>query len=333
MKNQITKEEFALRRRSGIGGSDMARLIGLSPWGGRFNVWQDKIETGPAVDNPTVRMRIGTELEDLAARMYEEETGRKVCRLDVQLKAKDPDDCRIGNVDRLCFCEDGRKPWTPKRGVRTDRALEIKTSSDLSEWEVVPDYYMAQIQHYMGLMPTVRVFDVPVLFLAKGTFRIYTVERDERAIEVMKEVANDFWKRYVLTKTPPPPSTEEEAKARYPSHSEGKVAVASEKIEEAVRRIYACQQAVKVAEAEMDGLKALVQTAMQDAETLVMPDMKTKLCSWKGGVERTSIDWHAAFESIRGMLDESIVRNAIEKASKTGLTSRVFRISPSFVKN
>lgn len=325
MTKKLDKTAWLERRRSGIGGSDMAAILGISPWKSPLNVWLDKTETGTPVDLPTVRMRVGTALEPLAAEMYEEQTGRKVRRCNALLHKEGTH--LVGNVDRLCYTQDGKLPWSRKLGVVTDLALEIKTSSDLQEWDDVPDHYKAQALHYMNLMPSVKAFDFPVLFIAKGTFRIYTVERDEDTIRDMESAAEAFWRDYVETRTPPPATNEDDANAIWPRHAEGKVAVADERIEHAVeslRHIAAEKKALDQKESEV---KLLVQEAMQDAEAIVLPDGR-KLATWKTSKDSEKVDYKAAFSEVAAALGDASASAAIlaaHTAVKPG--ARIFRLS------
>ena len=41
MSNMRT--EWLLERKKGIGGSDAAKILGLSPWGTALDVWADKV--------------------------------------------------------------------------------------------------------------------------------------------------------------------------------------------------------------------------------------------------------------------------------------------------
>jgi len=316
------RQDWLLRRRSGIGGSDIAALLGISPWRTAFDIWQEKTSTGPVIDNPSVKMRIGTELEPLAAKMYEEETGRKTRKCNILLRSGR----LIGNVDRLCACEDGSLPWTRKAGVRTNLALEIKTSSSLEEWDTVPRYYESQAQHYMGLMPTVVAFDFPVLFVARGTFRIYRIARNDEAIAAMREVAEKFWRNYVETNTPPPPQDDEDAVKIFPRHEEGKVVVADEELEEIIAKYRKAQDDMKQAKSEADGLKLEIQKAMGSAEAIVTPD-KRKLCTWKSGKDRLLTDWEGLSKFLGRMVAPAVLDAAMEQYSHTSPSPRTFRLS------
>lgn len=285
---KLSEEDWLARRRMGVGGSDISAILGISPFKTPLNIWLDK--TGRAAPTPpTLRQEVGHALEPLAAKKYTADTGRAVRKCNVLLKG----DChRVGNVDRLCVCENGKLPWSRKLGVVTDRALEIKTTGQ-DEWDDVPEYYKAQALHYMGLMPTVMEFDFPVIFTGRMTFKVYTVKRDDATIENLKELAERFWKDYVLTDKPPPATSEEDAKLLWPYHSDGKVAVASSEIEEAVGKIRALRANIRCEEQEVGDLTFKVQSAMQDAETLMLPDQKTKLCTWKNNKPTEKVDYEA----------------------------------------
>ena len=325
MAKPLTHEQWLARRKSGIGGSDMAAILGISPWRTPLNVWLDK--TGRAAEQPpTLSQEIGNYLEPLAAKKYEEETGRRVRKCNVLLKGAEDGDVRIGNVDRLCFCEDGKLPWRKNLGVVTDRALEIKTTK-MDEWDEVPDYYKAQALHYMGMMPTVKVFDFPVLFIARGTMRIYTVERDDAVIRDMAEAAKAFWNDYVLKDTPPPATNESDFKTLWPRHVEGKTAVATEEVERAVREYRDLAAKIKQEEENLDLWKLEIQKAMGDAEALVLPDGK-KLATWKATKDVEKVDWASAFEELsKAFGDAEAAASIIGAHTTTRPGSRTFRLS------
>lgn len=48
--NQIARDEFLHRRRAGIGGSDIAAILGLSKYKTAYDVWLDKRGEAPAED-------------------------------------------------------------------------------------------------------------------------------------------------------------------------------------------------------------------------------------------------------------------------------------------
>jgi len=75
----MSREEWLLRRRRTIGGSDAAGVMGMSPWATPYTVWAEK--TGLLQEKPdTEAMRQGRDLEDYVARRFAEASGKTVRR-------------------------------------------------------------------------------------------------------------------------------------------------------------------------------------------------------------------------------------------------------------
>ena len=94
----LTREEWLIERRKGIGGSDAAAVAGLNPWKSAAAVFFEKTsEIPPETGEMSERLRIGHDLEDYVARRFAEETGKKVRRNNFMLHHDDPRRHRPGN--------------------------------------------------------------------------------------------------------------------------------------------------------------------------------------------------------------------------------------------
>lgn len=199
-------------RRSGIGGSDIAALAGVSRWSTAMDKWQEKLGmSAPLVE--TERMRWGTLLEGTVAKEYSYRTGRKVRQapttLDpvtglrarvIRYSADKP--WRMAHVDRLTSY-----PTDIERGVR--RGLEVKTADHFSAADFgeqgsdqVPPDYLLQCAWYMGVTGY-DVWDLTVL-IGGNKFGTYTIERDQELIDQLWTIGDEFWLTNVLGKVPPP---------------------------------------------------------------------------------------------------------------------------------
>ena len=49
----ISREEWLEWRRGGLGGSDVAGVLGVSPWATPFSVWWSKVHEARATGNPS----------------------------------------------------------------------------------------------------------------------------------------------------------------------------------------------------------------------------------------------------------------------------------------
>lgn len=277
------RQEWLAERRKGIGGSDVAAILGMSPWATPLTVWLDK--TGRAPDKPeTEAMRIGTELEDFVARRYAQETGRVVQRFNKMLHKG----CFLGNLDRLVVPE-GQKVASHMGEIRTDTLLECKTTS--VDWtDGVPLYYVTQVQHYMGLDERLKHADVAALFLTHKRFETYRVVRDDEVIKAMQTRLAAWWDEYVVGGKMPPPSCEEDNKIIYAISSPGKKIVANDDIKRKLEQFKEAKAAEKAAKEQGEKLKTEICAFMKDAEAL-MDDEDNILATWKNNRDKCKTDW------------------------------------------
>ncbi|MDD3655002.1 MAG: YqaJ viral recombinase family protein [Desulfotomaculaceae bacterium] len=207
----LPRVEWLQLRRQGIGGSDAAAILGLNPWKTPMDVWLEKTGEFTRNDEQNEKMYWGNVLEDVVAREFMARTGLKVRRRNAILKHKDLP-FMIANIDRL---------------VTGQRAgLECKTAGQYTadDWAMgVPEYYQAQVQHYMA------VTGYPVWFVAVliggQEFKYYKITRDNYFIRQLIEAETEFW-NMVETRTPPPvdgtKASTELIKRLYPEAEKGK---------------------------------------------------------------------------------------------------------------
>lgn len=295
----MTREEWLAERKKGIGGSDAAAILGISPWATPVTVWLDKTGRSTPTE-PNHAMRIGTELEDLVARLYCENSGRTVQRFNTMLHKGH----LLGNIDRLVIPE-GAKVASHMGEVRTDTLLECKTSS--RDWEDgVPLHYQTQVQVYMGLAPQVQHADVACLFLNRKTFETYRVERDDEVITMMSDKLNAWWEEYVVNDKMPPPTNEADCRLLWARSNPGKTITATKEIEEkleAYRKLKADEKSAKEAAGE---IQSDICAFLGDAEILMGIDGKPML-TWKSAKDSNKIDWEGLARSL-GATDEQIAQ-------------------------
>jgi putative phage-type endonuclease len=129
----MSREEWLSVRGNGIGSSDAAAAVGISPYKSPLELWLEKTSRQPAPDlaaNDAVFW--GTTLEEIIAKVYAERTGTKVRRLNAVLQHPEYP-FMLANLDRVV-----QHP-TDGNGI-----LEVKTAGLFSapQWEEgVPDSY------------------------------------------------------------------------------------------------------------------------------------------------------------------------------------------------
>lgn len=298
----ITHEQWLEYRRTGIGGSDAATIVGLNQYSSLYTLYNDKLGLIPAKEDNEA-MRQGRDFEDYVSRRWMEATGKKV-RRNCYMWRNDEHPFMIADIDREVVGENA--------------GLECKTTSaynkaDLEGGEVPLTYYV-QCQHYMAVMGFDRMY-LAVLVLGVGFYR-FTIDRDESEISALIEQEQAFW-HLVETKTPPPvdgsDSTADTLAALYPAETVcGRVALSG-----ACAALLADIEAMK---AEQDALgrsiskaKAQIQLEIGDAEGGQCDGWRV---SWKAQT-RNSID---------GAALKRDYPEIYQKYSKT-TTSRVFRLT------
>lgn len=190
--NDLSHEEWLEARKLGITGTDLGGLTGISKYSTPIKVYLDKIgELEPIEDNEA--MYWGRVMEDVIAKEFQSRNNFRINKVNAILKHLDYE-WALGNIDRLLTNEKGEK------GI-----LEIKTVSEYGKdaWneEEVPPQYMVQLQWYMFVSGA--TFGYFAALIGGNKYVQKYVERDEELINMLVDIANDFWENNVKKKVPP----------------------------------------------------------------------------------------------------------------------------------
>ena len=253
-------------RKRGIGGSDAAAALGMSPWKTQLELYLEKRGELMAPDIDSEAMLWGRVLEPVIRQQYAERTGRTVRVPDVIL-CHPEHSFMLANLDGIT--DDGR-------------VLEIKTARTATGWgdpgtDEIPVQYMLQVQHYMAVTGCV-IADVAVL-ISGSDFRLYEVPANSEIHELMITGEADFWDRVQRGKAPEPVSLAD-MQAMFPVSRETTVE-ASDSVAGQVAELVRIRQQIKELEASEEQSRALVMQAMGNAEALIY-DGET-LATWKSG--------------------------------------------------
>ncbi len=189
----LSRADWLRLRRSGIGGSDAAAVLGVNPWRGPFAVYADKLGAERAEDD-TEAMRQGRDLEEYVARRFSEATGLRLRREYGMLRST-AHTCMIADIDR--------------RIIGERAGLECKTSRDIHLMRYrngdFPLEYYCQCLHYLAVTDWDRWY---LAVLVYGTDLLtFTIEaeaaRDDLAALIQAE--ETFWRDHVEARVPPPP--------------------------------------------------------------------------------------------------------------------------------
>lgn len=295
-------DEWLKIRKGYIGGSDAGAIVGLNPYSSAFSVWAEKTETVPAFEG-NISTRTGTMLEELVAKLFMEETGKKVQKLKFTLVNPDyPFAC--ANIDREIIGEDA--------------ILECKTTNSLVNVSKFrngefPDQWYAQVTHYMGVTGAKKAY-LAVLIECRD-FRIFELDRDQAEIDALMDAERDFWNNYVLTRTVPPTdghsATSAAVKAMFDTGDDNVTADLSD-MDEIFQMRKVLAERIKDMKSDLDAIDNRVKVRMQNAI--------------KGTCGHFTVSWKA--QNTSGLDREKIKADYPDiDFSKYTSQSRVFRVT------
>lgn len=200
----MSREKWLEERRKGIGGSDTAALLGLSPYGTPYTVWADKMGLLPAKEE-TEATRLGKDLEQYVASRFSEISGKRVHRRNCIIR-NDRYPWALANIDREIYGENS--------------GLECKTTSALNTKKFqggeFPANYYTQCVHYLAVTEYSHWY-LAVAVLGVG-FYVYQLTRAEddlchpwcvssvyipqAEIDALMDAERQFW-HHVEEKSPP----------------------------------------------------------------------------------------------------------------------------------
>jgi len=289
----MIREEWLAERRTGIGGSDIAAVLGLSPWRSPLDVYRDKVD---GQEQPlTEAMRWGLLLEDLIAREYAYRAQVTIQRVNSLLRSPGRD-WAIASLDRVILSP-GKHARVHRGQLKgADGILEVKAVNAFSAdaWgrdddpDAVPVHYAAQCMWYLGVTG-LPWCDVAALIGGQHLV-IKRIERDEETIAAMFERAERFWFDHVLARIPPPPQTADEAAKAWPTDN-GETLEADESLLEAYNQARAAKVRIAEAEREYDAAVERIKLALGERSALTLDGRP--IVTWKATAPREKIDYQA----------------------------------------
>lgn len=257
----LDRKAWLRHRQQGIGGSDAAGIFadGTDSFTSPLKVYLDKTTpiSDEEPDNQNEAMRQGHDLEEYCASRFEEQTGKKVRRVNAIIQHHQHPFI-LANIDRRIDNEDA--------------ILECKTTNARNEklyenWDTVPARFKWQCHHYLLATGASRCY-LAVLILGTG-FKVFTVERDEELMGMMLEGEQAFWSM-VESGTPPEfdgsPAGNDILKAKYPGHMPGVSVELPSETAQAIKDYVEYVSLIKGLEGKRDAIKQRLLDLIGEAE-------------------------------------------------------------------
>ncbi len=253
-------------RRKGIGGSEIAALLGLDPFRGALDVWLSKVE---GYDSPeTEDMLRGQMLEGGVLDWYARRvSGCAVMRNSTSFSHPQHPLCRC-TPDATTTIKDS--PNLRLVSVKCPRRAG-ENWGDYDGSTRIPEYACLQLQYEWAVLTAYGLRLDPLMHLAAlvdGDLRIYHCEADTELQAVLLEQAEQWWARHVVAKVPPELDGSDGARAwirrRFPGDSKP-VRPASLDEEVLLEQMSEAAQLVATAEAQFATARQKVEETIGEA--------------------------------------------------------------------
>lgn len=265
---EMSHQEWLQERTKGIGGSDASIILGLNKWKTPFELWLDKTGQSTVEDSAGEAAYFGNLLEDMVAKEFEVRSGKKVRRNNFMLQHQDHPFI-MANIDR--------------KVVGEQAILECKTASVYlsKEWESeeIPESYLVQVQHYLGVTGYDKAYIAVLIGGQKFVWK--EIERDEELIQMIFDAVVHFWNHHVLGNNPPAldgsSAAEKFLKERYNKVEQGKTVDLGYEYKEKLDSLQEIKENIKQLEALKKETENQIKKELEDAET--------------GFIQNYQVDW------------------------------------------
>lgn len=265
-----------------IGGTDISRIIGASPYGGPIDAWRRIVEGYSPPENDA--MRRGLRLEPVVRQLYLDETGARL-REHPGVVLSPQHAFMAASVDDMAV-RDGSEVVCEYKTAGIRAARDWGTQGD-----EVPLAYLTQVAWYLAATD-LHAADLAVL-IGVDDFRVFRIIRDMELESMLVERAESFWVDYCLSGKPPPPDASDSymewLQRRYPE-SRGLTVEATPEIDAIAKLLKAAREEQDEAEARVKEYRNNIIAFMGDADVITGPFGRI---SYKSTKSSAKTDWEA----------------------------------------
>ena len=313
-RNEAEKAAWLEKRKHYVTGTDAGKLIGVSPYGGKFAVWLDKMgRAAPVVETPA--MKAGKKFESAILQTYAEEMN-----------------CKLEHVDgyNLITCDK-----YPRLGASLDgwnHDLQIPVDAKNIKWknekwgdawtDQFPEYYKAQLQ--VQMMVTGATFAHLAVMFSGQDFFIYSMEYDEDMAQKILDATDEFWPYVENDQMPEADGSDEATEYIKSEFARGDAAAVKDPTEEILEALKGLQKA-KLDEKDAQDRK----TEFENRIKLYMGDATAikGVCTWKNNKDIVKTDWEQVASVALASMSAEDQKKLVASYTTTKPGARVLRIT------
>lgn len=278
----MSKRAGDIDRTTYIGGSDIAAILGVSPWKTPLQLYYEKIgEAAEELDAERLLFfKRRKRMEPVVAEILRDDKGYDLVRLSTDgepNRYRDPNGIFAAEIDFEWRMNDyARRDFPVLADIPNGTLLngEIKTVHPLAARDFgedgsdeIPVYYTSQKLWGLGILPE-RPAGLLVAMIGFDDIRCYPILRDDETIQWMRDEALRFRNEHIIPRIPPPPTTLDDAKRLF-ARFNGRPVELDDDAFDALQRIANARSMAKAAkdakdEAEKDLALAIARAWMLD---------------------------------------------------------------------
>lgn len=254
------RAEWLQYRKSGIGSSEVATIVGLNPFETPLQLWRRKMGLD-APKEETFAMKAGHYLEDAVAQFWHDETGRDIIKssaIDWIIRSDEKPYMQV-SPDRTYWL-DG-KHSNSNKGI-----LECKTTQLAVDGDDLPKHWFCQVQYQLGVA---GIEQGSIAWLTQGReFGYRDIRFAPDFFGWLSDSVERFYVDNIQGNKEPEAINVADVLLKYNRHTDGKVIEVSDEIFSAYEQLKAARKELAAIEATKEELEEKIKIAFTDAEAI-----------------------------------------------------------------
>jgi putative phage-type endonuclease len=273
-------------RRTGIGASEVAKVVGLVP--GAIEVWAEKVGQAEPFEGNSLT-EFGSRIERVIGEAWQERhAGVRIYSPGTLRHPTRP--WALATPDRVVappgLGRPARESW--------QQLLEIKVAffsgGDYGEagTDEVPERHLVQVAWQLAVTGLERA---TLVALVNGDYREFPLTRDPELEGMLLEQVGAWWQAHVVAGVPPPPDSSaayaDYLRRRHPVELQPPLDATPELLD-LIEKVRDFRARAKAADDAKKGVEAALKSVLGDAAGVA------GLCTWKANRPSRDTDWEAA---------------------------------------
>lgn len=255
------REEWLDIRKTGIGSSEVATIVGLNPWETPYQLWRRKVGLD-APKEETFAMKAGHYLEDAVSQFWQDATGREV------IKSSAGDWIIRDNERPFLQVSPDRTFWLAgeKKNAQNKGILECKTTQMTISSDDIPKHWFCQLQYQLGVA---GLNEGSLAWLSSGReFGYKDLSFVPDFYEWIVEEVERFWIDNIQAQKEPDATSIQDVLLKFNRHTDGKIVEIDEQIFSAYTALKELKKEISTLEDKKTELEDKIKMGFGDAEAI-----------------------------------------------------------------